>query len=252
MYRMMDASAVTVILVMAAMLSVPFYVLWTYVVSGASAKKGAVSGTVLGVWGAVMTWFCLAGVAGKMGVAGNLVVPVCWVAPSVVLVAFRGWFLEKALSQKWLVGLQVWRVIGGVFLIEMVRGNLPGIFAGPAGVGDLMVGVLAIGVLLAYRKKEVVGKAAVGMVVVLGLLDLGSAFFFAVTSTAGPLQVFHPGVANQALVFPMGMIPLYLVPGAIFYHVLSWMEMGRAKVLKLGSDGEVDGAVVGIGAVARG
>ena len=229
MYRMMDASAVTVVVMMAAMLSVPFYVLWTYVASGASAWKGAVIGTVLGAWGAFMTWFCLAGVAGSMGPLGALVVPVSWATPTVILLVFRDWFLDRPLSQRWLVGLQIWRAIGGVFLIEMARGNLPGIFSLPAGVGDVMVAALAVGVLLAYRNKAVVGRTAVGAVIALGFVDFFSAFFFGFTSSAGPLQLFHPAVATQTFLFPTGMIPLFLVPCAIFFHVLSLLELRRTR-----------------------
>jgi len=236
MYKVMDASAVTVILVMAAMLTAPFYILWTYVASGASARKGALIGAALGAWGAVMTWFCLADVAASMGPLGRLVVPACWATPTVILLLFRDWFLDRPLSQRWLVGLQAWRVIGAVFLIEMARGNLPGIFAIPAGVGDVIEGVLAIGVLLAYRNKPAIGRTAVAAVIAVGLTDLAGAFFFAFTSTAGPQQLFHPAVANQPLLFPTGMIPLFLVPGLIFYHTLSLLNLRRtsnAKVRKM-------------------
>jgi len=73
---------------------------------------------------------------------------------NLILYWLRDWFLSQELSQKWLVGLQLFRVIGGVFLIEMVRGNIPGIFSYPAGIGDILVGVAALAVLLAYRKRE--------------------------------------------------------------------------------------------------
>jgi len=234
MYRVMNASAVTEIVIMAAMLSVPFYILWTYVVSGGSAKKGAVIGTVLAGWGAVMTWFCLAEVAPSMGPLGRLVIPVCWAVPTVILLTYRNWFLDQPLSQKWLVGLQVWRAIGGVFLIEMARGNLPGIFAIPAGVGDLAVAVLAVGVLVAYRGMPVVGSTAVVAVIALGFADFVSAFFFGFTSSDGPQQLFHPAIPNQTLLYPTGLIPLFLVPCAIFFHVLSLLELLRSKRVNAG------------------
>jgi len=45
-----------------------------------------------------------------------------------------------------------------------------------------------------------------------------SAFFFGITSSEGPLQVFHPAITNNLILFPTGMIPLFLVPYAIFFH----------------------------------
>jgi hypothetical protein len=43
----------------------------------------------------------------------------------------------------WIIGIQVFRVLGGVFLIGYVQGLLPGIFALPAGIGDTLTGITA-------------------------------------------------------------------------------------------------------------
>ena len=47
------------------------------------------------------------------------------------------------IPQHWLIGIQTFRILGGVFLIRYFEGQLPGIFAIPAGVGDLVTGMLA-------------------------------------------------------------------------------------------------------------
>ncbi len=226
-YSIMSAHFVTVVVVVAAMLVAPFYVLATYVFSGASARKGALIGAGFLVWGALMAWVCLTDLARAIGPLGNLIVPLCWIAPSLVLLLGRDWFLSDPLSQRWLVGLQVWRVIGGVFLIEMARQNLPGVFAYPAGIGDIIVGVTAAAVLLAYRNRTQLPRAALLMVLALGVADFIGAFFFGITSSAGPLQLFFPAVNNDLLLFPTGMIPLFLVPYAIFFHTLSLLSMRR-------------------------
>jgi hypothetical protein len=228
MYRIMNVHPVTLIVVMAAMMVVPMYALWTYVASGASARKGALIGTGLLAWGAVMTWVCLAEAMRSMGPLGGLIVPLCWAGPTVLLIVFRRWFMDQPLSQRWLVAMQVWRVIGGVFLIEMARGTLPGIFAWPAGVGDVITGVLAAGVLIAYRSQAVIARGAIAAVFAVGMTDLLTAFFFGFTSSPGPLQLFHPAVVNQNLMFPVGLIPLFLVPCVIFFHVMSWMQLSKS------------------------
>ena len=157
----------------------------------------------------------------KLGLAGNLIVPISWILPSLILYWKRNWFLSEKLSQKWLIGLQLFRVIGGVFLIEMVRGHIPGIFAYPAGLGDILVGLVALLILLAYRDSEQIPKSGIFIVVVLGVADFLSAFFFGITSSEGPFQLFHPNIKNNLILFPTGMIPLFLVPYAIFFHTLS-------------------------------
>src|SRR5262245_44347447 len=49
-----------------------------------------------------------------------------------------------AVSPAWLVGFQVYRVLGYVFLVRWAAGELPGVFALPAGTGDVLVGALAL------------------------------------------------------------------------------------------------------------
>ena len=45
-----------------------------------------------------------------------------------------------AVPQHWLVGVQLYRTLGVIFLILYATGKLPGLFAWPAGLGDVVVG----------------------------------------------------------------------------------------------------------------
>lgn len=224
---LLDAHPVTVITVVAALLVTPFYLLCTYVFSGASPRKGAVMGALFLAWGAVMTQLCLTDVTTRLGAPGQLVVPLCWAAPSVALFLARRWALAEPLSQHWLVGLQLWRAIGAVFLLELARGELPAVFALPAGVGDVLVAVVALAVLLSHRSKPNIDRGPLLLVLTLGVLDFLSAFFFGFTSSEGPQQLFAHDFPNRVLLWPTGMIPLFLVPYAIFFHVLSWLNWRR-------------------------
>ena len=227
MYKILDAHAVTVIIVVGSIMVTPFYILGVYVFSGASTKKGMQIGTAFLLWGSLMFWVCLSDLPRRLGLGGNLIVPLSWLLPSLILYWKRNWFLSQKLSQKWLIGLQLFRVIGGVFLIEMVRGHIPGIFAYPAGLGDILVGLVALGVLLAYRKSERIPAAGIFLVIGLGVADFLSAFFFGTTSSEGPFQLFYPAVTNHLMLFPTGIIPLLLVPYAIFFHMLSLLNYVR-------------------------
>jgi len=135
MYVATDAHPLTVIIIVGTLMVTPIYVFATYVFSGASRQKGMGIGIAALVVGAFMFWVCLSGLPNKLGLLGNLIVPAAWVLPSLALFLLRKWFLAERLSQKWLVGLQLFRVIGALFLLEMAREDLPGIFAYPAGIG---------------------------------------------------------------------------------------------------------------------
>ena len=63
-----------------------------------------------------------------------------------VVLFFRSPLLRRiidAAPQSWIVTVQAYRVEGLIFLTLYAGGFLPGAFAWPAGVGDLIVGVLA-------------------------------------------------------------------------------------------------------------
>ena len=227
MYPILEAHPLTIFIVMAAMLVTPFHLFATFAFSGASLKKGALLASLTLVCGAAMFLVCFANVPGRLGIAGNFIVPVAWILPSLILYFARDWALAEALSSKWLIGLQIWRAIGAVFLIEMVRGNLPGIFAYPAGIGDVVVAIVALAVLVRFRDLEEIPARAIHLVGVLGVLDFISAFFFGFTSSDTPLQLFSHANPNQTILFPTGLIPLFLVPYAIFFHVLAWLNLKK-------------------------
>jgi hypothetical protein len=224
MYVVMDAHPLTVIIVLGTVMVTPLYVFATFVFSGASRKKGMRIGIATLVMGSLRFWICLSDIPRRLGLPGNLIVPAVWILPSLALLLWRTWFLREPLSQKLLVGLQIFRVIGAVFLVEMVRGHMPGIFAYPAGIGDVLVALVALGVLHRNRDARGIPRGAILLVIGIGMVDFLSAFFFGFTSSVTPLQLFFPTVTNNVIVFPTGMIPLFLVPYAIFFHVMSGLS----------------------------
>ena len=221
MIETLDAHFLTIVIIVGSIMVTPLYVFAVYVFSGASAHKGLNTGLAFLIWGSLMFWVCFDQIPSQLGIGGNLIVPCAWILPSLILYWRREWFLSHELSQKWLVGLQLFRLIGGVFLIEMVKGHTPGIFAYPAGIGDIVVGLVALGVLLVCRNRERIPAVFIIFVIAVGMADFLSAFFFGFTSTQGPFQLFFPAQPNRLIMFPTGMIPLFLVPYAIFFHVLS-------------------------------
>ncbi len=130
------------------------------------------------------------------------------------------------LNQRWLISLQLFRAIGLVFVIEWSRGNLPGIFAHPAGWGDLAAALAALGVLLRHRGKEIPPRAAY-FVAAVGIADVVNAFFFGFFSSPTELQLFAFDRPNQVIEYPTGLIPMFLITFALVFHVLSITEARR-------------------------
>jgi hypothetical protein len=131
----------------------------------------------------------------------------------------------------WLVGIQVYRVLGLVFLLAWSRGFLPGYFALPAGIGDALVGVLAIPLALGLRSDSLfVRRLALGWNI-LGIVDLVNAVSMGVTSAVVQLQTAPSGGSAAAgsplLLYPLVLVPTFGVPLALILHSLSIRQLRR-------------------------
>src|SRR5215469_11929388 len=58
----------------------------------------------------------------------------------------------QAVPQPWIVAVQLYRALGVIFLILYAANKLPGLFAWPVGIGDVVVGLSAPLVALTYAR----------------------------------------------------------------------------------------------------
>jgi hypothetical protein len=111
--------------------------------------------------------------------------------------------------------VQSWRIAGFVFVVLYVYGILPGIFANPAGWGDIFIGLTAPWVALklaqpGHRTGFIAWNA-------LGMLDLVSAVTLGTTS-----RLIHPHAlaADAMTVLPLSIVPTFLVPLFFIFHII--------------------------------
>lgn len=134
-----------------------------------------------------------------------------------------------AMPNQWLVGLQVYRVLGGVFLIAWARTLIPGVFALPAGIGDMMTGLLALPTAYLVAAGGAEGRRAAFAWNILGLTDFAVAITLGLITSPGPLQVIVPSIGNSLTgTYPTVLIPAFAVPSSILLHVLSLRQLRRA------------------------
>lgn len=132
------------------------------------------------------------------------------------------------MPESWLVGLQVYRVLGSAFLIGWARGLVPGIFALPAGIGDVLTGLLALPVAVALSAGTLEGRRAAFAWNVFGLLDFTIAVSIGLMISPGPLQLIEPSIANTTVgLYPNVMTPAFAVPSSILLHALSLRQLRR-------------------------
>jgi hypothetical protein len=136
--------------------------------------------------------------------------------------------LLDAMPASWLVGLQVYRVFGGGFLVAWALGAIPGIFGLPAGIGDVATGLLALPVAyrLAARNGDAYRVATAWNI--FGLTDFAIAVGIGLAIAPGPFQLIVPSIPNTAAgTYPTVLIPAFAVPSSILLHALSLRQLRR-------------------------
>jgi hypothetical protein len=142
--------------------------------------------------------------------------------------------IDQPSTQPSLVALQVWRLLAITFLILLAQGQLPALFAVPAGVGDILAGLAAP--FVARRLREPGGRSLALGWNVFGLLDLIVAIGLGVTLNPGPLQVFHTSPSTAVLTtFPLTLFSTFFVPLSMLLHVLSLRYLLGTRTTRAGA-----------------
>jgi hypothetical protein len=117
---------------------------------------------------------------------------------------------------------QTWRIGGVLFLILYSRSILPGVFALPAGWGDMTIGATAPLVAWAISSKKHFPKQIFILWNVLGMLDLVMAVSLGILASASPLGIFAGGITTQTMGrFPLSLIPTFFVPFLFILHLIA-------------------------------
>jgi hypothetical protein len=146
----------------------------------------------------------------------------------ILLLSKRIGSLLDAMPPSWLIGVQLYRILGGIFLVRWIGGELPAVFALPAGIGDLLVGVMALPVALSVAYGMPNARSSAVAWNILGILDLAIAVTMGALTTPGPLQLITPDHPNLLIAtFPTVMTPAFAVPSSILLHALSLRQLRR-------------------------
>lgn len=142
--------------------------------------------------------------------------------------AFRR--IIDSLPQPWIVGVQLFRVEGVIFLMLHALHSLPGTFAWPAGVGDVLVGLLAPVVGLAYAYSPTRAARLLRAWNLLGISDLIVAVATGFLTSPSRFQMLALGSPNVLIsAFRLAMIPVFLVPLAALLHLASLQKLRQSE-----------------------
>lgn len=218
---------VLVLVPTAAVVVAMFFVMWAARTTPATARAAILAGIALAVWAVTVIVLGLGGAFVQPD--GESIPPIGMVllaAFIVMVVAFRASASLRSLftNQQHLIRLNVWRLEGAVFVLLMLDGQMPALWALPAGIGDIVVGAAAFWV--AGRLATPSGRRTAVAFNLCGLADLVVAVGLGLTTNPGPLQVFHTVPTSELIThFPLVLVPTFLVPLAFALHVISLTQL---------------------------
>jgi len=153
--------------------------------------------------------------------------PVIIGAPLLLLSKRVGQLLD-AMPTTWLVALQLYRVFGSQWLAYWLRGLLPGLWALPAGTGDVLTGLFAVWAAIALANGTAEGRKAAILWNIFGFADLALAITLGMIISPGPFQLIllnGPSIGLDG--YPNVLTPAFVVPGSILLHALSLRQLRR-------------------------
>jgi hypothetical protein len=135
--------------------------------------------------------------------------------------------LVHALDIHTLTGLQHWRVVGFAFLLLYAFDVLPALFAFAAGVGDVLIGLAAPGVVARLARDPSFARSRrFAAYHALGLLDFAVAVATAsLASGAFPALVSGPVTSAPMEVWPLVLFPSLIVPIFIILHLVVFLQV---------------------------
>jgi hypothetical protein len=210
-----------------------------------SADRTANRTTAMVAVGFMALWYGIVTVAGIRGAfvgsTTDLVAPIAFglvppLAIGLLALAFSA-PLRRLLSgsevEAAIIHIQTYRLVGVGFLVLMLAGQLPALFALPAGIGDLLIGLTAGGA----ATRVAAGERGPGVAWnLLGILDLVVAVGLGLTAAPGIAQVIVTNPTTAAVTFaPVVMVPAFLVPLSLWLHAASLWRL-QARAVTVGKD----------------
>ena len=135
-----------------------------------------------------------------------------------------------------LIGVQVYRAAGVIFLIAWASGRMPAVFALPAGIGDVAVGLAAPFVAARVRSGVNAPETAARtrrLVIswsLLGIADLVVAVALGFLSSPSHFQLLAVDLPNALISrMPYVLIPTFAVPLSILLHVAALRRLAATE-----------------------
>jgi hypothetical protein len=208
--------------------------------NAASELTGGHSGVRSVVVSTLALWLGLVILLGAqgafVGTAGSPPLPIFFgvaIPLAVFFLAYFGWgaFRDFVLGAdvRLVAAIQAWRWGGLGFLSLYAHGVLPGLFAFPAGLGDMAIGVTAPWIVLKLiRQPSFASSRRFVIWNILGICDFVVALSMGVINSG-----FFRGFTGAVTTGPMAQLPLVLIPAYMvpLFTMLHFTALSQARRL---------------------
>ena len=177
-------------------------------------------------------WFVAACIAGLTGRVAAMTPPLPQVMIGALTLALilsgafhpglRAWLAQVNL--RGFVAFHLTRYVGIAFLVLYERGQMSGEFAVTAGWGDIVAATGALAIVL-FLRDPMSKPSLFALWNALGLADI-----LLVVITATRIALHSPEGVQALLVFPMSLVPTFVVPLLIASHALMIWRLRRLRV----------------------
>lgn len=142
---------------------------------------------------------------------------------------FRNFVLAQDIRT--LTRLQHWRVVGFAFLALYAFDQLPALFALPAGLGDVAIGLSAAFIVSNMdRDPDYIFSNGFRRFHLLGLLDFVVALGTAALSSGAFPTLISNGLTSSALdVWPLNLFPSFIVPCFIILQISALLKVRHLR-----------------------
>ncbi|HWF73068.1 MAG TPA: hypothetical protein VG186_06975, partial [Solirubrobacteraceae bacterium] len=137
--------------------------------------------------------------------------------------------LLDSIPPRALVRVQLYRVAGVVFIVGWAAGRIPAIFALPAGIGDIAVGLAAPFVAARLGDGSERSRRLAVWWNIEGIADLVLAVALGASTSPSPIWptlLGHPNTLISRL--PLVLIPVFAVPLSVLLHVVTLRRLRAA------------------------
>ena len=206
---------------------------------GPTLRAAGLTAALLAIWYAMSTALAQAGLL--------MPPPTITDPPTALFVLFGGvalfWALARgtaigrtitdAIPQAALIGFQIPRVMGGVFLLGWAAGAIPWQFALPAGIGDIWAGLAGYSAFRALNNGDADAQTKVLRANVIGLADFAIAIVTGLITSEGFLHLLSRDAPNIINAYPLALFPGFFVVLFATVHLLSLARLRHDRLAAL-------------------